>query len=84
MSGIDAAITDHFVMLSRDMLDKMLYKFHNWDSFFNIVVIFKAVVMESIKVTILVANTGSGDYRPSGIAPNYFRPVCGSHLLGLA
>lgn len=68
VSGIDAAITNHFVMLFRDMLDKTLYKFHNWDSFFNILVIFMAVVMKSNKITIIVVNPGSGDYRSSEIA----------------
>lgn len=68
VSGIDAAITNHFVMLFRDMLDKTLYKFHNWDSFFNILVIFMAAVMESNKTTIIAVNPGSGDYRASEIA----------------
>ena len=50
------------------MLDKMLYKFHNWDSFFNVLVIFMAVVMKSNKITVIVVNPGSGDYRPTKVA----------------
>lgn len=65
---INAAITNHFVMLFWDMLDKTLYKFHNWDSFFNILAIFMSVVMKSNKITIIAVNPGSGDYRPSKIA----------------
>lgn len=68
VSGIDAAISDHFVMLFWDMFYKTLYKFHNRDSFFHVFVILMTVVMESNEVTVIVVNTGSGDYRSSEIA----------------
>ena len=82
VSGIDAAITNHFIMLFRDMLDKTLYKFHNWDSFFNILVIFMAVVMKSNKITIIVVNPGSGDYRSSEIATDILHNNFGVTFIG--
>lgn len=56
VAGINAAITDHFVMFFRDVLDEPLYEFHHGDSFFDIPVIFMAVVVESDKVTIIFIN----------------------------
>ena len=50
VSGINAAITDHFVMLFGDMADEPLYELHNRKGFFNIKVIFVPVVVECNKV----------------------------------
>lgn len=82
MPGIDATIMDHFAMFFRDMLDKTLYKFHNGDSFFHISVIPMAVVMESNKVAVIVANTESGDYRPSEIASDILHDGLGVTFIG--
>lgn len=82
VSGIDATITNHFVMLFRDMLDKTLYKFHNGDSFLHVFAIPMAVVMESNKITVIVANTGSGDYRSSEIAPDILHDGFGVTFIG--
>ena len=70
--GINAAITDHFIMLFRNMADKTPYEVHNRKRFFHIFVIFMAVVMESDKITVIVVNPGSGDDRTSEIAANIF------------
>lgn len=67
VSGIDAAITDHLVMLFRDVPDEPLYELHNRDSFFHIFVILMTVVMESDKITVIAVNTGSGDNRAAEI-----------------
>lgn len=70
------------MVLFRDMLDKMLYKFHNGDSFFHVFVILMAVVMESNKITVIVVNTGSGDNRPSGIASDILHDGFGVTFIG--
>ena len=57
-AGIEAAISDHFIMLFRDMLYKALNKVHNRKSFFHILVIFVSVVMKGYKVTVIVVNSG--------------------------
>ena len=66
--GINAAVSDHFEMLFRDMADQTLYKVHDRDGFFHIFIILMAVVMEGNKVTIIFVNAGSGDYRTAEIA----------------
>ena len=70
--GVNAAITDHFVMLFWDMADKALYKFHNWDRFFHIPVILVAVVMESDKIPIILIDPGSGNHGAPKVAANVF------------
>lgn len=59
-------------MLFRDMPDKALYEIHNRESFFYICVIFVAVIVERNSITIIVVNSGSGDYRSAKIAANIF------------
>lgn len=68
MAGINAAITNYFVMFFRDMPDETLDKVHNWNGFFHILVILMPVVMESNKLAVIGVNPGSGDDRPSKIA----------------
>ncbi len=60
---INVAITDHFIMLFRDMTDQAFYELHNRKCFFHKDVIFVAVVMESNKVAIIPVNPESGDDR---------------------
>lgn len=69
---INAAITDHFVMLFGDMADEAFYELHNRDGFFHIFVIFMPVIMESDKVAIIFVNPGSGNYGPSEITSDIF------------
>ena len=68
MSGINTAVSDHFEMLLRDMADQTLYKLHDRDGFFHILIILMTVVMEGNKVTIVFVNAGGGDYRTAEIA----------------
>ena len=68
VSGIEAAIPDHFIMLFGDMLDKTLYELHNRNGFFHILVIFVPVVMEGNKIAVISVNSGGSDDRPSKIA----------------
>ena len=68
VAGIDAAITDHFVMLFRDMLNEASDEFHNRDGFFGILSVFVAVVVESDKIAIILVSPGSGDNRVAEIA----------------
>lgn len=72
VSSIYAAITDHFVMLFRDMSDEAFYELHNRKSFLNIGVIFVAVIMEGNKVTIIFVNPGSCNYGTTQITPDVF------------
>jgi hypothetical protein len=72
VAGINAAVTDHFEMLFRDMADKTLYELHNRKGFFHIGVIFVAVVMEGNKVAIIVVNPGRGNNGAPQIAPDIF------------
>ncbi len=72
VSGIDAAITDHFVMLFWGMADKTLYKFHNWNCFFHIFAIFVVAVMESDKIPIILIGSESGNYRTPKVVANIF------------
>lgn len=84
VSCINAAVADHFEMFFRDMPDETSYELHNRKRFFDIGIIFMAVVMEGDKVAIIFVDPGGGNNRTSQIAPNYFLAVSGSHLLGLA
>lgn len=68
MSGIDATITDHFVMFFGDMSNKPFYKFHNREGFLHILIIFMSIVMERDKVAVIVINPGGGNDRASKIA----------------
>ena len=54
--GIKTAISDHLVMLFRDMPDEALYEFHNRNGFFHVFVIFMTVVVESDKIPIIFIN----------------------------
>ena len=51
VAGIKAAVSDHFVMLFRDVPDQPLYELHDWDGFLDIFVILMPVVMESDNIT---------------------------------
>lgn len=55
-AGINTAITDHLIVLFRDVSDKALNELHNRNCFFHILLIFMAVVMESDKVAIVFVN----------------------------
>ena len=67
MSGIDAAITDHFEMFFRDVTDQALDEIQDGNSFLHIFIIFMAVVVERDSVTVVLVDTGCSDNRPSEI-----------------
>lgn len=86
VSGINAIITDHFEILFRDMLHEELDKLDGRDCFFNINVIFMAIVMKSdgiiffiVTSILLVAITGLPRYRPT-----YSVTIFGSVSAGFA
>lgn len=72
VAGVNAAITDHFIMLFRDMADEPFYEIHNRDGFFHISVISVAVVVEGNKVAIISIDPGGGNNRTAKIASNVF------------
>ena len=79
VAGIDAAITDHFIVFFRNMSDKPLYEFHNRDSFFYILVIFVSVVMESDIFTVIRINT----VQSNNWAPQVFAARCSESQGGI-
>ena len=72
VSGIKAAIADHFIMLFGDMSDQALDELHDRDSFLHIFAILMAVVMEGDEVAVIFVNAGSGDDRASQITADIF------------
>ncbi len=56
---INAAITDHFVILFRDMAEEAFNEFHDRKCFFHIGIIFVPVLKERDKVAIVLVNPGS-------------------------
>lgn len=52
VARVKAAITDHFIMLFRDMPDQTLNEFHDRNGFFHISVILVPIVMKGDKFTI--------------------------------
>lgn len=72
VSGVNAAITNHFVMLFGDMADEAFDKFHDRNGFFDISIIFVPVVMEGNKVTVVFINPGSGDHGTPQITSDVF------------
>lgn len=72
VAGVNAAITDHFVMFFRDVTDQAFDELHNRKSFFHTGVIFMTVVMEGNKVAIVFINPGSGNHRASELTPDVF------------
>lgn len=57
VAGINAAITDHFVMLFRDVADQTLYEFHNRNGLFHIFVVLMAVIMESDRFSVILVDS---------------------------
>ena len=51
MSGVKAAITDHFEMFFRDMADEPFDEINDRNGFLNILFIFVAVIMKSTEIT---------------------------------
>lgn len=72
MPCIQTAIADHFKMFFRDVLDETLYEIHNRQSFFHILFIFVAVIVESNGICVIPVNPGSGNYRSAKIAADVF------------
>ena len=55
--GIKPAITNHFKVLFRDMLNQAFDEIHGRDGFFNIGIILMTVVMEGYVFAIIAVNT---------------------------
>jgi len=73
VSGIEAAVADHFIILLRDMLDKAGDEIHDRKGFFNILVIFVPVIVEGDEVTVITVDSGGGNNGPPKIAPDIFK-----------
>ena len=83
VAGIKAAITDHFIMLFRDMPDQTLNEFHDRNGFFHICVILMPVVMKRDKLTVVLVDPGGGDDGTSKIAPDILYNGLGVTIIGL-
>ena len=82
VAGIDAAITDHFIVLFRDMPDEPFYEIHNRNGFFHIFVIFVPIVVESNKIAVIFVNPRCGDHGTPEIAANIFDGCLGVAFVG--
>ena len=72
VTRVNAAITDHLIMLFWDVSDEAADELHSGDRFFHVFTIFVTVVMEGNKVPIVAVDPGSGDDRASKIAADIF------------
>ena len=72
MSGVKAAIMDHFEMFVRDMADEPFDKINGRNCFLNILFIFMAIIMKSNLSAIVMIDSGSSDNRASKISANVF------------
>ena len=59
-------------MFFRDVADEAFDEIHNRQSFFHILFIFVAVIVERNSITIIPVNPGSGNYRPAKVAADIF------------
>ena len=66
-------------MFFRDVTDETFYEIHNRQSFFHILFIFVAVIVESNGISVIPVNPGSGNYGSAKIAADVF-----SHYFGIA
>ena len=72
MASIKTGVANHFKMPVRDMTDKSGDKIQNGNGFFNIDIIFMAIVVEGNKITIVGINSGSSDDGTAKIATDVF------------
>ena len=72
MTCIKTAIAYHFEVLFRYVLNKTLNKIHDSQGFFDIFIIFMAVVVKSNVFTVIFVNTGGCNYRSAKITANIF------------
>ena len=72
VARINAAVTDHLIMLFRDVADETLDELHDRDCLFHIFVILVTVIMEGNKVAIIVINSGGGNDGTAQITTNIF------------
>ena len=72
VSGIQAAISDHFKVFFWNMPDQTFDEIHNRESFFHICIIFVAVVVKCNSFSVIVVNPGCGDHGSSKIATDIF------------
>ena len=72
MAGIEAAISDHFIMLFRYMLNQTSDEIHNREGFLHILIIFMPVVMKGDKITVIAVDPGSSNDRAAKITAHIF------------
>lgn len=72
MSRIQATISDQFKVLFRNVTDQSIDEIHNRKRLFDICVVFVAVIVERNRLSIIVVNSGGGDYGSAKIAANIF------------
>lgn len=72
VSGIKAAISDHFKMFFWDVTDQSFDEIYNRESFLHICVILVAVVVKRNSICVITVNSGEGDNGSSKIAADVF------------
>lgn len=82
MACVETAVTDHFIVLFRDVPDKTLDELHNGDGFLHILIIFMTVVMKGYGVAVIFVDPGGSDDRTSQITANVFDDGPGVTFIG--
>lgn len=72
MARIDAAITNHFEMLFRDMADQAFDEIDSWNRFLDILVILMTVIVKSNGLSVIAVNSGGGDGRATEVTADIF------------
>lgn len=72
MTGIDAAIAEHFEVLFRDMADQAFDEIDSWNRFLDILVILVPVIVKSNRLSVIAVNPGGGDGRAAEVTADIF------------
>ena len=73
VSGIKAAVADHFEMLFGDVLNQPFDEVYGRNSFYDIFIIFMSVVVKSHRITVIGVDTGSCDNRSAEVTADIFK-----------
>ena len=83
MTCIETARPDHFEMFFWYMADQAFDEIDSRNSFFNILIIFMAIVMKSDHMAIVFVNPGGGNNGAAKITADIFDNIFGITFVGL-
>lgn len=84
VTGINAIVADHLEAFLGYVLSKTLHEFESRDSFFNVFVIFMAVIVKGDHLTIITVDTFGGYDRSTEITTDILGDRIGIALIGLS